>query len=103
MIFSKQFSVNNNFLETIPDYILLEDTFPNCLINSTINNLDTYVKLCCCFRTPITIGIFAINKAYFLELGGFDSDMTDWGGENIDFSLRVSRNVNENSQRKMIK
>ena len=35
-------------------------------------------------------GIFAIEKRFFHEIGGYDSGMQAWGGENIDLSLRVS-------------
>ena len=34
--------------------------------------------------------IWAINKAFFFEVGGFDDGMDFWGGENIDLPLRVS-------------
>ena len=36
------------------------------------------------------MGTFAMNKAYFLEVGGFDDGLQKWGGENIDLALRVS-------------
>ena len=42
--------------------------------------------------TPCMVGgIFAMEKRFFHEIGGFDSGMQAWGGENIDLSLRVSR------------
>lgn len=35
-------------------------------------------------------GLFAIDKNYFYEMGGYDKGMEIWGGENIEMSLRVS-------------
>ena len=34
-------------------------------------------------------GVFAINAHWFREIGGFDSKMETWGGENVDISLRT--------------
>lgn len=35
-------------------------------------------------------GLFAIERLYFFHLGLYDSGMNIWGGENIEFSLRVT-------------
>ncbi|KAL8620106.1 hypothetical protein ACOMHN_065226 [Nucella lapillus] len=32
---------------------------------------------------------FAVNRKYFLELGGYDEGMDVWGGENLELSWRV--------------
>lgn len=34
-------------------------------------------------------GLFAINRLYFKEIGEFDTGMDIWGGENIEFSIRL--------------
>ncbi|GHP12097.1 hypothetical protein PPROV_001082400 [Pycnococcus provasolii] len=34
-------------------------------------------------------GLFAMTKWWWKQLGGYDSAMTGWGGENIDQSLRI--------------
>ena len=53
-------------------------------------NMNIFVKNFFC-RSPCSVGtIWAINKAFFFEVGGFDDGMDFWGGENIDLSLRVS-------------
>lgn len=41
-------------------------------------------------RSPAMAGgLFALDRSYFNELGGFDKEMMHWGGENIEFSLRI--------------
>ena len=34
---------------------------------------------------------FAMDKKYFLELGGYDEGMIVWGGENLEMSWRVRK------------
>lgn len=42
------------------------------------------------YRTPALIGCaIAIDREFFFEIGTFDMDMSIWGGENTELSLRV--------------
>jgi polypeptide N-acetylgalactosaminyltransferase len=34
-------------------------------------------------------GLLAISRKWFFEIGGYDSSMKGWGGENLDQSLRI--------------
>ena len=34
---------------------------------------------------------FAVDRKYFLELGGYDEGMVVWGGENLELSWRVRK------------
>ncbi|TKR67082.1 hypothetical protein L596_023287 [Steinernema carpocapsae] len=41
-------------------------------------------------RSPTMAGgLFAANRKYFLEVGGYDPGMDIWGGENLELSFRV--------------
>lgn len=41
-------------------------------------------------NTPVILGgSYAIDKAYFYELGSYDEEMQFWGGDNFDLSFRV--------------
>ncbi|XP_060066774.1 probable N-acetylgalactosaminyltransferase 8 [Ylistrum balloti] len=42
------------------------------------------------FNTPAIVGCaFAANRKYFLDIGGLDTGMRIWGGEDVELSVRV--------------
>ena len=34
-------------------------------------------------------GVFAINKDFFLSIGGYDNGLQMWGGDNLELSFKV--------------
>jgi polypeptide N-acetylgalactosaminyltransferase len=50
----------------------------------TIDNFTTV------FRAPTHAGgLFAIDRNYFLKIGGYDPGLLVWGGENFELSFKV--------------
>jgi polypeptide N-acetylgalactosaminyltransferase len=41
------------------------------------------------FISLFSMGMFATSKKWWLNIGGMDSDLSIWGGENIEISLRT--------------
>lgn len=41
-------------------------------------------------RSPVMAGgLFSCNRAFFWKLGGYDTDFSFWGAENLEFSFRL--------------
>ena len=40
-------------------------------------------------ESPITMGMFATTKRWWRTIGGMDADLSTWGGENIEISMRT--------------
>lgn len=48
------------------------------------------------YRSPaMSGGLLAVKRDYFKELGEYDEGMEIWGAENIEFSLRVRKEIKD--------
>jgi GT2 family glycosyltransferase len=55
-----------------------------------VGNLLERCPLLETFYAPPSLGVAAISRAAFDELGGFDEGFVDWGYEDVDFAQRAA-------------
>ena len=80
-------SYATNFVSTMHSFTFLACITQTLVKRSSMSPLHEFSDECC--RSPVTVGNWAIEKRFFYELGGLDTGMKLWGGENIDLPIRA--------------